>query len=442
MINDDVLKRLAHNLAYLFSANMIVAGLGMLTLVVMARSLGPTGLGILALIEAYARSVDRVFRFEPWQTLVRYGTVALENENKTEFRRLVKYSTLFDMAGGALSASVALVGLYFVSDWFDLENESRTMAMIFAVTLYFALSSTPTAVLRIFDKFQLLSKIAVALASIRLLMALTVWQMGGSLWEFLIVLVIHQLLEQLLPLFFAWRELHNRGHRKIWSLSFDGLLSRNAGLLKFLWNVNINVIARTSTQRFDTLLLGVLLGPAAVGLFQLAKRVGIAAQRLGRPLQQAVYPDMARLWARGEVSRFRWIILRVNLIMGSTAFVAFVILSFNMEAIVHLAFGEEFVPAVPIVIVQVLATTIFLTGNTMGPALMSMGEDHKLVRMTLLSTTAFFVAFAPLVLAFGAIGASIGHVLFNVLWLSGCLWIFLIRTQRSNQPALADGDAE
>ena len=434
--SDDVLRRLVHNLTYLFSANMIVAGLGMLTLVVMARSLGPTGLGILALIEAYARSVDRVLRFEPWQTLVRYGTNALEKGDDTEFRRLVKYSTLFDLGGAALAASVALIGLFFVANWFDLGDESQTMAMVFAATMYFALSSTPTAILRIFDKFRLLSKLAVVIATIRLLMAVTVWQLGGGLWGFVIILVIHQLLEQLLPLIFAWRELRIQGQSHVWHLPFQGLLKYNQGLLKFLLNVNINVIARTSTQRFDVLILGALLGPAAVGLYQLAKRIGVAAQRLGRPLQQAVYPDIARLWARGEVSRFRWIVLRVNLIMGSVALIAFVILAANMEFIVRLAFGDAFVPSVPIVIVQVLATTILLTGNTMNPALMSMGEDHRLVRITLVATAVFFIAFAPLVLTFGPIGASIGHVLFNTLWLAGCLWVFLARTHPRNHPVV------
>lgn len=440
--SDDVLRRLARNLTYLFSANMIVAGLGMLTLVVMARSLGPTGLGILALIEAYARSVDRIFRFEPWQTLVRYGTHALEHGDETEFRRLVKFSTLFDIGGAALSASVAIIGLYFVADWFDLGDESQKMAMVFAASLYLGLSSTPTAVLRVFDKFQLLSKIAVTVATARLLMTVTVWLSGGGLWEFVIVLVINELLTQMLPLIFAWRELRIQGHSHVWKLPFQGLLQYNQGLPKFLLNVNINVIARTSTQRFDVLLLGALLGPAAVGLFQLAKRVGIAAQRLGRPLQQAVYPDIARLWARGEVSRFRWIVLRVNLIMGSVGLIAFVILSWNMELIVRLAFGEAFVPAVPIVIVQVLATTIFLTGNTMNPAMMSMGEDHKLVRITLVATAVFFAAFAPLVMSFGAIGASIGHVLFNTLWLAGCMWVFLARTHPRNHPVPADSELQ
>ncbi|MEP3274891.1 MAG: lipopolysaccharide biosynthesis protein [Stappiaceae bacterium] len=434
-ISDDIIKRLAHNIAYLFSANMIVAGLGMLTLIVMARSLGPTGLGILAIIEAYARSVDRLFRFEPWQTLIRYGAAALENGDETEFRRLVKFSTLFDLFGAALSATVALLGLYFVADWFDLEDENRTMAMLFAATLFFGLASTPTAILRIFNKFQFVSKLTVITASIRLLMASTVWLMSGDLWSFLYVLIIHQILEKVLLLIFAWRELYRQGHGQIWDLPFNGLLNHNTGILKFLWNVNINVIARTSTQRFDVLLLGVILGPAAVGLFQLAKRVGIAAQRLGRPLQQAVYPDISRLWARGEVSRFRWIILRVNFVMGSVALVAFLVLAFNMEFIVRLAFGDAFVPAVPIVIVQVLATTIFLTGNTMGPALMSMGEDHKLVRITLVATLFFFVAFWPLVQTFGAMGASMGHVLFNTLWLAVCLWVFLRRTHSAPKHA-------
>ena len=208
--------------------------------------------------------------------------------------------------------------------------------------------------------------------------------------------------------------------------------------MSFLWNVNIHVIARNSIQRFDTLILGAILGPAAVGLFQLAKRTGLAALRLGRPLQQAIYPDVARLWSRGEVLRFRQILLRVNVIMGAVGIVAFVVLSMNMETLVRLAFGDAFVAASPIIVVQLLAATVFLTGNTLVPALMSMGEAKLLSRTTFASLTVFFIAFIPLVHSFGTMGASLSHLLFNVISLAACLIIFLNRTKVPDPQTIAE----
>ena len=305
------------------------------------------------------------------------------------------------------------------------------MAMWFSATLVFTLSSTPTAVLRLFDKFSLIARLLVSLALARFLLTLVAWQFGGDLWSFVVILMLYQVAEQMTTTVFAWLELRRQRYHDVWRLSLRGLMAENPGLPRFVWNSNISVIARISTHRFDTLILGALLNPAAAGLYQLAKRTGIAAMRLGRPIQQAVLPEAARLWARGEVSRFRLIVLRVNGVMGAIGGLAFVVAAFYMDLLVRLAFGEAFAAAAPLVTVQVLAVTLFLAGNTFNPALLSMGADRSLIRVTLTATFVFFSAFIPLVHLFGPLGASLSHVLFNLTWLTGCLAVFLRRTRPS-----------
>jgi len=422
---DDVLKRLLRNVTYLFSANMLVALFGLLTLAVMARALGATGLGVIALIQAYTQSIDRLLRFEPWQAVVRYGAAALEDGREDEFRRLIKFSTLFDLFGASLATLVAIVGAGFAAFWLGFDEEQARMATWFSATLIFSLSSTPIAVLRLFDKFDLIAMLTVGIAAIRFLLAVLAWQFGGDLWSFIIILMLFQMVQHLMPLVFAWRELRRQRRHDVWRLPLCGVLAENSGIRRFIWNSNINVIARTSTQRFDTLILGAILDPAAAGLYQLAKRTGLAALRLGRPIQQAVYPDVARLWARGEVLRFRRIVLGVNGVMGVAGAVAFIVVVFGADPLVRLAFGEDFAAAAPLVTVQVLAVTLFLAGNTFNPALLSMGADRNLIGITLAATVVFFALFVPLVSLFGPIGGNMSHVLFNLTWLLGCLVVFL-----------------
>ena len=408
---------------------MLVALIGLLSLAVMARALGPAGLGVIALIEAYVRSVDRIFRFEPWQAVVRYGAAALEGSREDDFRRLIKFSTLFDLFGASLAALVAVIGVRYAASWLELDQEQTRMAMWFSATLILALSSTPTAVLRLFDKFKLISTLLVSLAIARLILVVFAWQFGGDLWSFIIILMLYQAAEQLTLLGFAWSELRRRRYDDVWRLPLRGLMAEHPGLLRFLWNSNISVIARTSTLRFDTLILGTLLDPAAAGLYQLAKRTGIAALRLGRPIQQAVYPDVARLWTRGDVLQFRRIVLRINGVMGALGILVLIVMTYHMDFLVRLAFGEAFATTAPLVTVQLLAVTILLAGSTLNPALLSMGADRNLIRITLIATLIFFLVFVPLVHLFGSLGASMSHVAFNLTWLVGCLAVFLQGTR-------------
>ena len=425
---DALFKRVVRNLTYLFSANFIVGLVNIMILAVMARVMGPIGVGVIALIEAYARSVDLFLRFETGQAVLRYGLAALEKEDLPRFRRLIKLTVICDFLGGAVAAIVAIGGASVASHYLQFDHDQTIMLICFSATLFVSVSSTPVALLRIFDKFDLLARFAVLLSLVRLVVSLVIWESGGELWAFVLLMIASQVAEQLFPLAAAWRELGRRGHGGLLSCSLASVRSENPNLISFIVNANINVVARTSTQRFDTLIVGGILGPGAAGIYQVAKRVSLAATQIGKPVQQAIYPEIARLWTRGEVQRFRRVIFHVN---GSLAVVTVLVLAFLAlfgEPLVHRVFGEAFAPATPLIIVQTVAVALFLSGSIFGPALLTMGEDSVLMRITLAATALFFGALVPAVMAFGALGASLAHVAFNLILFVGCLAIFLLYT--------------
>ncbi|MGH6915911.1 MAG: lipopolysaccharide biosynthesis protein, partial [Geminicoccales bacterium] len=77
-VPDSIIRRLLKNLTYLFSGNLAASVLSLAALALTARALGPAQFGILVLIEAYIRLIDRLVRIEPWQALIKYGAEALE----------------------------------------------------------------------------------------------------------------------------------------------------------------------------------------------------------------------------------------------------------------------------------------------------------------------------------------------------------------------------
>ena len=406
-------------MAYLFSANALVAVIGLGTVAVMARALGPSGLGAIALAEAFVRLVDQLIRLEPWQAVIRYGALALENGREVEFRRLVKFSTLFDIIGGCLAAIVAMASCILISSWLGFGQEQKMMTIIYSTTLFFSFSATPTGLLRIFDLFDLAAKLSVFLALCRLVLTVAAWLVGGDIWTFIIILSVYTIGGQLAPLALAWRELKRRGHSGIWRTPLTGIFMENPGILRFIINTNLNALARLSTQRLDTLIVGAVLGTSAAGFYQLARRVGLAAQRIGRPLQQAIYPDLAKIWARGEKQHFRRIVMRVNASLTIFSTVAILIIAYFMELIVEIAFGEAFKPVAPLVDIQLFAVALILSGNTLGPALMSMGADKALLTVSIIATAAFFAAIVPMLDNFGAAGAVLCQVMFNLILLAG-----------------------
>ena len=195
--------------------------------------------------------------------------------------------------------------------------------------------------------------------------------------------------------------------------------------MRFIINTNLNALARLSTQRFDTLIVGAVLGTSAAGFYQLARRVGLAAVKICRPIQQAIYPDLAKIWVRGEKQRFRRMVLRVNASLTVFSTVAILGAAYFMEFTVEIAFGEAFRPVAPLMNLQLFAVALFLSGNTLGPALMSMGADRALVTVSIAATAAFFAAIVPLLNLYGAAGAVLCQVMFNLILLAGSWALFL-----------------
>lgn len=422
--HDDLARRLGRNVRALLSAQAVSAVLGLVALAVVARALGPDGLGVLALIEAYVRTVDRFVRLESWQTLLRHGMMELAAGREESFRRLVKASTIFDAVAAAAAAVVALAGLALAAPLLGFSARQTWVAAFFASTLFLFLSSTPTAVLRLFDRFDLLARVSVAGAVLRLVLALAAWAAGGDIVHFAAVLALGEVAQQTALLALGWRELRRRGHGSALRLPLRGIRAEHPGLFAFLLNANATVIARQGAQRLDLIIVGAMLDPAAVGFLQLAKRTAQTAFRFAAPLQQAIYPELARLWAEGRADAFRRVTLGINTGALGLAVVFAAAGVAIMPAAVDIVFGDAFAAAVPVMQIQAVAVAAYLAGTSLAPAFQSMGRADLPARITLSSTAIFFVVLPPFVQLWGASGASAAHLLNNALWLCAALWLF------------------
>ena len=79
----------------------------------------------------------------------------------------------------------------------------------------------------------------------------------------------------------------------------------------------------------------------------------------------------------------------------------------------------------PLINVQLFAVALFLAGNILGPAQMVIGADRAFVMVSILSTAVFFLAIAPLLYAFGAVGGVFAQVVFYLILLVGS-WALLL----------------
>ncbi len=428
----SLIGRLAKNMSWLFLSQILIAVFGLLTLIITARAVGPAAVGILALVDAYVQVLDRLCRLEPWQAVIKYGSDALTEEDTNRFAHLIKLSVVIDILGGLLAGAVAILLAPFLAPLIGLpEDGGSTYIVLVALGLFLSLRPTGIAVLRVHDRFDLLAVSDMVVAGLRLVGTIIVFLLDLGLWAFLALMLMHQVLTGLVAFCLALRELKRRGVHSFMRLSLRTALKQNPRFLRFLWNSNFNVVLRQSTQRLDVLVVGALLDVTSVGFYQVGKRIMTNIVRIGGPIRQVLYPEMTRLWSAQEFTKFWKLVRYVSLVMLSVSLVISIPLAWKMSDLAVLLFGAEFAGAAPVMTILMFAAVIYLGGLSLNPTMLSMGLDRALVRTTMVATGIFALSFIPLLYVLGIEGVALSHVVFNIVWTTGC--IFAIRSHLARQ---------
>jgi O-antigen/teichoic acid export membrane protein len=424
---DELLRRLLKNAGYLISGNVIAAGLGLVALALTARALGPELLGVLALIEAYAAVVDRLIRLEPWQALIKYGADVLERDERDDFRSLLKFGTLLDVGGAAASAAVAAAAVFIAGPWLGWSDDTVMMAGVYSLVLICHVSATPIAILRLFDRFAVFASLEVGAAATRVVVCAVAFALGAGLWMFVLLAMAAHIGRHATLVVVAWGELRRQGYADFLKGRLAGVGRRFPGIWSFVFSVKASVLIRRSTGDLDTLLIGAFLDTAAVGLYHVAKRFGDATLKVGVPIQQAVFPDVARLWARREIRRLRQAVTQVDLLTGGLAGCVLAGIALNVDLVLDLTVGEEYADAALLVILHLFATTTALLGTALRPVLLSMGMQVLLLKIVIVSALGFYAMLAVSLPWLGVVGASLAHIVQNGLWLLAARFAFARR---------------
>ena len=418
-LQDDLIRRAVKNVGYLVSGSAAAAALQFITLILTARTLGPAALGILALLEAHVRLIDGLVRLEPWQAVIRYGADNLEKGKPQAFRALLKFGVLVDI-GGAIAATLIALSLApligYLSSW---SEETIQLACLYSLVLLTRLSATWTGVLRLFDRFRLIAIQQTLSSGLRLILTFFAFLAGADLEAFLVIAAISSVFSHAIVVIAGWQTLLGHDHGGFLKAPLEGVTRQHPKIWSFMWALNASALIRRVTREADTLIVGGVLGPAAAGLFHVAKKLGDALIVLTTPIQQAIYPDIARLWARREVERFRKMVVRLNWLTGIGITMIIPIVAFNIDWVLSNTFGDEFVNGAMLVIMQLTAAVTTLYGIANRAALQSMGKHAELLWVVLLATATFFSFFLALILPLGVISASLGHLAFNLVWLVG-----------------------
>ncbi|WP_373414035.1 lipopolysaccharide biosynthesis protein [Ensifer aridi] len=416
LAREESLKSRLQNIGHLLTGNALTSLIGLVGFALTARALGPSDYGILALCFTYTSAVERLVNFQSWQPLIKFGAQSKEPET---LNSLLKFGLLLDVCAAATGFLIAVTLVWAFGPWFGISPEMSGLVTLYCAVLPFQISGMPMAVLRLFGKFRSIAYGHVASSILRVGLCAIGFAIGGGLFEFVLIWMAAQIAASLTILTLSLAELRRRGMLAgVLKASVRGITSHFPGLWKFAISTNLSLTLRSSANQIDTLFVGYLAGPAAAGLYHIAKRIGRLAQQVGDQVQAVLFPDLARAWAASALDEFHRAVTQMRGILLGFGIVLVGGIYLTIGPLLRFAVGSQFEAAAPLVVVQSIAVTMMLYATVTRSALLAMGREDRVLRGVLVATIAFHATALTLIPWVGAMGANIAHIVMAAIWLS------------------------
>ncbi|MBL8629263.1 MAG: lipopolysaccharide biosynthesis protein [Rhodospirillaceae bacterium] len=406
--SDGILRRIFKNAALMLSGRAANGLLGLATLSLMAHGLGAGNFGLVILVQTYVLVITGLATFQSWQALIRYGAIALKNDDRTSFQNLLKFTAMLDLGGVVIGVLVGYFAAPIIGPYMQWDADVIRYAQLYSFLIFFTVIATPTGLLRLFDRFDLLTGQAVITPLLRLVgVAIVALIFDASIWAYLLAWFVAGVVGGIALIVLGWREVAKRGLLTGMTFSLKDVTAGHESIWHFSIISNFHSSLQLVTGHMATFLIGFAGGPVEAGLYKIGKDVATALTKPAEMLNQSVYPEFAKLGSKGQWSEFPRLILRGG-VLGGGAGVLLLLLALGVgEAFLVLAFSAEFAAAHTTLTLLVAAATLTVAGFSMDPALYAMGRPGIPLQV---NAVAVFGIFLPLIYllgkTYGAAGAG------------------------------------
>ena len=362
-----------------------------------ARGLGVTLFGMLVLIHSYTQAASGIAKFQSWQLVIRYGGPALARSEPATFKHATNFAFALDISSGVLGMLGAILLLPLVGSWFGLPSQYFWLAMLYCTLLPTMSAATPTGVLRALDRFDLISWQGTVNPISRSILTVIAFVAGLDFPWYVLIWFATDLGSDLCLWYLAARELKRRELLKGIKPAFRA--DTLPGAWRFAINVNLTSSLNAVRGPIANVLVGVVLSPAAAGLYRVAKNLADAIDKPADLLGKAFFPEVMRLDFAGKKP---W-----KLMLRGASLAAMIGLAAALVAVVAgrpllvAVFGTGFEGAYQPLLIMLVATLLTMIAFPVIPMLYALDRAHVPLVAKALGAIALLASLAPLALRFG-----------------------------------------
>lgn len=405
-----MLKRVAINFGKVLRGRGIAGIFSALSTALMAHALPVEQFGLIILLHTYVKVVKGFFNFRTFETIVKYGVPLQDSGNESELKSLLRTTVSIDFVSTFFAVVIGVAAVPWAAQLLHWDEQFTRWAGFYTLIIITTGVNSSNGILRLYDRFDALGVQYTVQPTVRLLLVCLAWLLDGSMFMFLLawgcgycVGNIYMFLRGQLELRSHLSTPFLQGYRRHELFERDREFWRFIGVV--YWQTNLDLIPK----QLSTLLAGNLLGPAAAGLFRLAREIQTILNRPAEMLRNVLFPDLTRAWHADETG-FRKLSFRTSLIAGGAGLLVVVFAWLAGEWILALI-GDDYVPAAPLVVLLLLAATLDFSSAPLRASAYAMGNASSLLRIHILGTIIYLLLFYLMTRATGLIGPGLASIL-------------------------------
>lgn len=309
--NDDFWKNLFKNSFWAFFGDASASAITFIISIILIKTIGSDSYGILILAQSYMNIMDVIINIQSWRSVIQYGQKALVDENIKELHSYVKLGCIMDISTAILCFIISVILPHFIGELLHWSNEMILCSQIFAITIISHFAGTPTAILRLFNKYNLvaLSKTLAAIFKITAIVIYYLITKNLTLISSTIIFMMTDFIGNVLLVVIAFYNYSKK--YKISDIIKAKMPKDSKIFINYtLWGT-LSEIVDLPVQMIDVFIVSIL-GNSTVAIYKIFKQIVGIISKVTSPIQQSILPQFSELSAKGNEKRGFEVVIKIH----------------------------------------------------------------------------------------------------------------------------------
>ena len=239
--------------------------------------------------------------------MVSFGAAYVQERAWDKFGRLAMFCGLLDWVGASLGCLVAWFVYFRIVEEIGISAKYAEMAFTFTCVLLWSRVSAPVGIVRVLGRFDTAVYVEAIVPFSRLLAALALWAIGPTVGGFLFAWALIDIVAAA----FYWRAARRLAPEAVkWRYLSDWrqTLKENPKIKQFCGVTYVISTLDTAYNQGPLLIVGLLVGTSAAGIYRLADQLAQGVGKLIQLLARAIYPEINTARVSVSSGQFgRWV---------------------------------------------------------------------------------------------------------------------------------------